>query len=250
MLGSGYLLTVHDPGWEPKDALHLRAGPSAIMAHGPDHLLWALCDDIVDGYFPFADDLGDAIDAVQDAIIAKPTSDALDELFVLKRELIEVRRAASPTREVFNQITNRDLPLIEPGELVYFRDIYDHVIRLTDEIDNYRELTSATLDVYLTQINNNLSVIMKRLTGVTVILAGDRRDRRVVRDERGGAVEAAGELLAGHRRDRPGRRRCRRVPATDRLDLAAVDRFSRSRPAWAWDGHRQDRPPPPTAAPR
>ena len=90
----------------------------------------------------------------------------------MKRELIEVRRAASPTREVFAQLTNRDLPLIDEDEIIYFRDVYDHVIRLTDELDNYRELASSTLDVYLTQVNNNLSVIMKRLTGVTVILAG------------------------------------------------------------------------------
>jgi magnesium transporter len=73
---------------------------------------------------------------------------------------------------VFNQLTNRDEELIDPDEVLYFRDIYDHVIRLTDELDNYRELAAATLDVYLTQVNNNLSVIMKRLTGVTVILAG------------------------------------------------------------------------------
>ena len=73
---------------------------------------------------------------------------------------------------MFNQLTNRDVALIDDDEIVYFRDIYDHVIRLTDELDNYRELASATLDVYLTQVNNNLSVIMKRLTGVTVILAG------------------------------------------------------------------------------
>ena len=62
--------------------------------------------------------------------------------------------------------------MIDDEEILYFRDIYDHVIRLTDELDNYRELAAATLDVYLTQVNNNLSVIMKRLTGVTVIVAG------------------------------------------------------------------------------
>jgi magnesium transporter len=126
----------------------------------------------VDGYFPYADRLGEAIDQIQDAVITQPTPRTLERLFALKRELIEVRRAASPTREVFNQLTNRDLTLIDEKEIVYFRDVYDHVIRLTDEMDNYRELASATLDVYLTQINNNLSVIMKRLTGVTVILAG------------------------------------------------------------------------------
>jgi magnesium transporter len=172
VLGLGFLLTVHDEGWDPRATHHLRSGLASVMLHGPDHLLWAISDDIVDGYFPFADELGDAIDAVQDAVIAAPTAEALDQLFDLKRELIEVRRAASPTREVFAQLTNRDLPLIDAEEVVYFRDVYDHVIRLTDELDNYRELASSTLDVYLTQINNNLSVIMKRLTGVTVILAG------------------------------------------------------------------------------
>jgi magnesium transporter len=172
VLGRSFLLTVHDTAWDPRMVTHLRDGLAAVMAHGADHLLWAVCDDIVDGYFPFADDLGDAIDAVQDRVMEGATREVLDELFDLKRELIEVRRAASPTREVFNQITNRDLGLIDAEELVYFRDIYDHVIRLTDELDNYRELASSTLDVYLTQINNGLSVIMKRLTGVTVILAG------------------------------------------------------------------------------
>jgi magnesium transporter len=172
VLGLGFLLTVHDGAWDPRSIHHLRSSLATMMGHGPDHLLWAISDDIVDGYFPFVDELGDAIDAVQDRVIEKATPDVLQDLFELKRELIEVRRAASPTREVFNQLTNRDMPLIDAEEIVYFRDIYDHVIRLTDELDNYRELASSTLDVYLTQINNNLSVIMKRLTGVTVILAG------------------------------------------------------------------------------
>ena len=172
VLGLGYLLTVHDQGWDPRHSHHLRTGLASILAHGPDHMLWAIGDDIVDGYFPYADRLGDAIDEVQDAVITSPTPDTLERLFALKRELIEVRRASSPTREVFNQLTNRDIALVDPEEIVYFRDVYDHVIRLTDEMDNYRELASSTLDVYLTQINNNLSVIMKRLTGVTVILAG------------------------------------------------------------------------------
>ena len=93
-------------------------------------------------------------------------------MFQLKRELHEVRRLIAPVREVFNQLTNRDSALIDDNELVWFRDVYDHLIRLADEIDSYRELLSATLEVYLTQVNNNLSMIMKRLTGVTVILAG------------------------------------------------------------------------------
>jgi magnesium transporter len=172
VLGLGFLLSVHAADWEPRHTHHLRSGLAAILARGPDHLLWALSDDVVDGYFPFADALGDDIDAVQDAIMDRPSPPTLDRLFELKRELIEVRRASAPTREVFNQLTNRENPLIDEDEVLYFRDVYDHLIRLTDEMDNYRELASSTLDIYLTQVNNNLSTIMKRLTGVTVILAG------------------------------------------------------------------------------
>jgi magnesium transporter len=173
VLGRGFLLTVHDASWDARSTNHVEGdGLGPILAKGPDHLLWALSDAIVDGYFPFADDLGEAIDEVQDRILRETTPASLERLFALKRELLEVRRATGPTREVFNQLTNRDVELIDEAELVYFRDVYDHVIRLTDEMDNYRELASSTLDVYLTQVNNNLSVIMKRLTGVTVILAG------------------------------------------------------------------------------
>jgi magnesium transporter len=172
VLGERFLLSVHNADWDPRTGHHLAGGLGPIMSHGPDHLLWAISDDLIDGYFPFADRIGDAIDDVQDEVIRKNTPDTIERVFALKRELIQVRRAISPVREVFNQLTNRDEELIDAEEIVYFRDIYDHVIRLTDELDNYRELAAATLDVYLTQVNNNLSVIMKRLTGVTVILAG------------------------------------------------------------------------------
>jgi magnesium transporter len=172
VLGPRFLLSVHDRAWDPRTSHHLRDGVEPLFARGTDHLLWALCDDIVDSYFPLADRLGDAVDDVQDEVVraAKPSS--LERTIKLKQELHEVRRLIAPVREVFNQLTNRDSMLIDPEELIWFRDVYDHLIRLADEIDSYRELLSATLEVYLTQVNNNLSVIMKRLTGVTVILAG------------------------------------------------------------------------------
>jgi magnesium transporter len=94
---------------------------------------------------------------------------------------------------VFNQLTNRDMTLVDGEEIIYFRDIYDHVIRLTDELDNYRELAASTLDVYLTQVNNNLSVIMKRLTGVTVILAGIGAIAGIFGMSEAGAALAGGE---------------------------------------------------------
>jgi magnesium transporter len=140
-------------------------------------LLYAIADAIVDEYFPVLDTLADEIDDLQDDVIGNATPRTLERLFVLKRELIAMRRATSPSREIFNQLSNRDLEMIARDEVVYFRDVYDHLVRLSDEIDNYRELVSGTLEVYLSTVNNNLSVIMKRLTGVTVIVAGSARSR-------------------------------------------------------------------------
>jgi magnesium transporter len=172
VLGPGFVLSVHAGDWDPRSGHALRGGAGTLLARGADHMLWALCDAIVDAYFPLGDRIGDAMDAAQDEVFRDPQPAVLERVFGLKRDLHEIRRLVSPVREVFNQLTNRDIGLIDDNEIVYFRDVYDHLIRLTDELDNYRELAAATLDVYLTQVNNNLSIIMKRLTGVTVILAG------------------------------------------------------------------------------
>ncbi len=172
VIGDGFLLSSHSADWNPRAGAHFRGGLAGVMRSGPDHLLWAIFDGIVDGYFPFADRLEDTIDGLQDAVMVRTDRTTLKRVFELKRQLIEIRRAVSPVREILNQLTNRDLALIDAAELLYFRDIYDHVIRLTDELDTDRELVSTTLEVYLSQVNNNLSTIMKRLTGVTVIIAG------------------------------------------------------------------------------
>jgi magnesium transporter len=172
VLGDGFLISSHPVGWDPRSGDHFRTGPASAMKAGPDHLLWAIVDGIVDGYFPFADRLEDLIDRLQDDVVGRPDRRTLEQLFELKRGLIAVRRAVSPVREILNQLTNRELALIDPEEVLYFRDIYDHVIRLADELDTDRDLVAATVEIYLSTINNNLSVIMKRLTGVTVILAG------------------------------------------------------------------------------
>jgi magnesium transporter len=172
VLGPRSLLTVHDAGWDPFALDQLRDGGALTLRRGPDFLLYAVTDGLVDALFPVMDAIEDEIDALQDDVIRNATTATLERLFALKRELIGLRRATSPAREIFNQLTNRDLALVAPEHVVYFRDVYDHLIRVTDELDNDRDLVAGTLDVYLSTINNNLSIIMKRLTGVTVILAG------------------------------------------------------------------------------
>jgi magnesium transporter len=172
VLGKGYLLTVHDAVIGDSTAAPLRFGVEHALQKGPDYLLYAIADTIVDGYFPVLDRIGDDIDDLQDRVMTQASDWTLQRLFGLKRELVGLRRATSPAREIFAQLTNREVAAIQPGHLVYFRDVYDHLIRVTDELDNYRDLVSGTLDIYVSIVNNDLSRIMKRLTGVTVILAG------------------------------------------------------------------------------
>jgi len=172
ILGRGFLVSVHGPAWDPASAHQLRMGLGPILEKGPDHLLWALTDSIVDGYFPTFDRIADDIELVQDQVMGKPNPAALQHVFELRRELIRMRHVLAPSREAFAQLTSREFAVVSDATVLYFRDVYDHLIRLNEELDTQRELIAGTLDVYLSSVNNNLSAIMKRLTGVTVIVAG------------------------------------------------------------------------------
>jgi len=193
VLGQRFLLSVHDRAWQPAAVPGLRLGAGPVLAAGADSLLWVLADAIVDEYFPVLDRLGDEMDALQDEVVSKADRWALERLFTLKRELIELRRAMAPTRETVGQLTNRQVQLVAPEHVIYFRDVYDHLIRATEELDTLRDLASGTLEVYLSQVNNNLSLIMKRLTGVTVLLAGVGAIAGISGMSEAGAVFRGGE---------------------------------------------------------
>jgi magnesium transporter len=171
VLGRRFLLSSHEGGYDLRNAPFTRHRDRARIARGPDHVLWGISDWLVDGYFPVFDRIGDEIDDLQADVMRKPNNWVVERIFQVRRDLLMIRHTVSPQREIFNQLTNRDLALIDSSRIVYFRDVYDHLIRLTDELDSYRELVGTTLDIYVSQVNNNLSEIMKRLTGVTVILA-------------------------------------------------------------------------------
>jgi magnesium transporter len=167
------LLTSHTAEWRPLEhGVTVRMGPEHLLEKGPDKALYAVLDAIVDGYFPLIDRLSDVIDGLEDAVVARADRSVVEELFTTRRHLLLFRRAIAPEREVLNQLTNRENTLIAPETLVYFRDVYDHLVRITDELDTHRELLSGALEAYLSTVNNNLSEIMKRLTAVTAVLAG------------------------------------------------------------------------------
>ncbi len=172
VLGKRFLLTAHDAAVSPRDVPFMRRNPGAHLADGVDYVLWTLADWLVDDYFPVFDKLGDEIDDLEADVMNRPSSWLVERLFAVRRDLLKIRHTVGPQREIFNQLTNRDLALIRPERLIYFRDVYDHLIRLTDELDSYRELVGTALDMYLSQVNNNLSEVMKRLTAVTAVLAG------------------------------------------------------------------------------
>lgn len=172
VLSERVLLTSHDSALDLRNGAFTRRDPGRHLAGGPDYLLWSLADWVVDGYFPVFDRLGDEIDDLQADVMSKPSNWIVERLFQVRRDLLLIRHSVSPQREIFNQLTNRDLTLIKPDRIVYFRDVYDHLIRLTDELDSFRELVGTTIDIYLSQINNRLSETMKRLTAVTIVVAG------------------------------------------------------------------------------
>ena len=133
-------------------------------------LVYTLADSIVDGYFPCMDDIGDYINRIEEQMFARAGTETLEEVFRLKRSLLEMRRAVAPARDVFNAFTRRELPLLGEHSFTYFQDVYDHVLRVTDSIDAFRDILSSVIDVHLTLMSNNLSQTVRTLTVVSIIL--------------------------------------------------------------------------------
>jgi magnesium transporter len=173
VLGGRFLITSHPPSWRPLDALRDNGrSVGSLLAQGTDMLLYGLIDPIVDGYFPVIDRISDDIDQLEDDVVAGADRSVIERLFKARRSLLEIRHVVAPEREILNQLSNRDIPLIAESRRLYFRDVYDHTIRVTDELDTHRELASGVLDAYLSSVNNSLSDVMKRLTAITAVLAG------------------------------------------------------------------------------
>jgi magnesium transporter len=164
------LLTVHDRPLEMVKRLQdrLAADPRSV-GDGPSFLVYHLSDAIVDGCYPLLDDLGDEIDAVEDAVVQSPTRFRMEQIFRIKRVLVQLRKLVSPQREVYNALSRRDHPYIEPHVAVYFRDVHDHLVRAFEVIDSYRDLVANTLDAYLATVSNRLGQVMKHLTVIATI---------------------------------------------------------------------------------
>jgi len=169
-LGANYLVTVHISPVKVVATLRDRCDHNRrLLTRGADFLLYALLDGLVDGYFPLLDALDEIMDNLEDRIVGRPVQGTLEIIFRLKRVLTRLRRLTAPLREVLQTLTTREFPNIQERTLPYFRDIADHLFRIYETLDSYRDLMSNMLDAYLSQVSNEMNRVMQRLAVVGTV---------------------------------------------------------------------------------
>ena len=136
---------------------------------GSDYLAYSLVDAIVDNYFAILEKLGEKIEVIEEKLIINPTTQTLHEIHHLKREMIYLRKAVWPLRELISGLERGETPLVHTATRLYLRDVYDHTIQVIDTIETYREMVSGMLDIYLSSISNRLNAVMKVLTIIATI---------------------------------------------------------------------------------
>jgi magnesium transporter len=169
-LGPNYVVTVHDGPSKPIEEVAERVQKKPeLLERGSDRLAHAIMDASVDDYFPLLDQLDEFIDDLEQRVIVDFDQSAIKEIFAVKRLVVALRRHVAPEREVFNILTNRPSVLLSSESQTYFRDVYDHVLRINDSLETYRDLLSSVLDSYLTQVSNRLGKITKGLSVIATI---------------------------------------------------------------------------------
>jgi magnesium transporter len=140
-----------------------------ILGRGPDFLFHMIIDDIVDNYTPIMDNLDDAIDQMEDEVFHDPDHSTMMRILQLKRNILTIRRVALYQREMLNRLSRGEFTLITTDEMFYYRNVYDHLVRMTDLTDSYRDMVSSLLDAYLSVTSNRLNQVMKVLTIISTI---------------------------------------------------------------------------------
>lgn len=147
----------------------LRQGRGRIRVDGIDYLAYALLDAAIDGFYPVLEALGERLETLEDEVIADPSPTQVDALHRVKRELLDLRRALWPARDMINMLIRGDGAVISESTRVYLRDCHDHSIQLIDIVETYREIASSLLDVYLSSLSAHLNEVMKVLTIIATI---------------------------------------------------------------------------------
>jgi magnesium transporter len=164
-----YLITVHHDPFPPLE--RQRDQLDGRVLHSEQFLIYRVLDALTDSFFPLLAEMDDEIDRLEAAVLASPTDQQLEQLFSLKRQLVAMRKVVTPQRDLFARSVDQiaELPGLQLDERDYFRDVYDHLIRISDLIDSYRDLLSGATDLYLSTVSNRQNDVMKQLTVIATI---------------------------------------------------------------------------------
>lgn len=169
-LGSNYLVTYHkDPILEIETLWKACNRDERYLKKGPSNLFYHLADEMVNQYMPVIEQMSEVIDQIEDDIIDQPRTEMLSQIFKLKRMMLMMRRTLLPQREVFSKLARGDFEVVHEQSRVYYRDIYDHMVRLEEVNESLRDLVSGALDTYLSVVNNRMNEVMKTLTIITTL---------------------------------------------------------------------------------
>lgn len=163
VLGEKFVLSFQDKPGDVLDPLRdrIRQAKGRIRKLGADYLLYAIMDEVVDHYFTVMEKLGEKIEQIEDIVAVRPRQDTLQQIHRLKREIIVLRKAVWPLRELINSLRHDETPLLKETTSIYFRDLHDHIAQIIDGIEAYRDMLSSMLDVYLSIMSNRTNGVMK-----------------------------------------------------------------------------------------
>jgi magnesium transporter len=147
----------------------IRHGKGRIRKLGPDYLVYALLDAVVDHYFVVLETVGERIEALEDELVADPRQETLHTIHALKREMLFFRKSVWPLREVVAALERTESRLIHPTTNIFLRDVYDHVIQVIDNVETFRDMLSGMLETYLSSVSNRMNQVMKILTIISTI---------------------------------------------------------------------------------
>jgi magnesium transporter len=170
-LAENYLVTVHQADCPPFRHMLARAHARKVPVTDVSRVFYRVADTLVDSFFPILASLDDRIDVLQALVIERPDNAQLGELLLYRSSLISLRKVITPQRDLFASLSSQvaELPGFDQDEIRYLRDIYDHLIRLSDMVDGYRDLLSGTTDAYLSVVSNQLNVVMKQLAIISTV---------------------------------------------------------------------------------
>ncbi len=166
LFGKNYVVTFQEKEGDIFDPVRnrIKSAKGRIRKAGADYLAYALIDAIVDNYFKVLEGIGEEIENIENDVVGNPVPSTLQNVHILKRETIYLRKSVWPLREIISILEREDSPLIKKSTKIYLRDLYDHTIQVIDTVETYRDIISGVLDVYLSSVSNKMNEIMKVLT--------------------------------------------------------------------------------------